>query len=84
MGRMMILNGSPRASKSNSREFAQLLKLEDEQVAKDTPYIFFTTEAAVHVFEIFALIAFCLIPLAFLFKTNCTAKRNVTHQTHHV
>ena len=26
MGRMMILNGSPRASKSNSREFAQLLK----------------------------------------------------------
>ena len=23
---MMILNGSPRASKSNSREFAQLLK----------------------------------------------------------
>lgn len=40
--------------------------------------------AYVDVFEIFALIAFCLIPLAFLFKTNCTAKRNVTHQTHHV
>ena len=48
--------GSPMGVKDdpNGVKFAQLLKLEDEQVAKDTPYIFFTTEAAVHVFEIFA------------------------------
>ena len=40
--------------------------------------------AYVDVFEIFAFIAFCLIPLAFLFKTNCTGKRQAANQTHHV
>lgn len=41
--------------------------------------------AYVDVFEMFALIAFLLIPLAFCFKVNCTPEKKLTeHQAHHV
>lgn len=35
-------------------KFAQLFKLEDEQTAKNTPYIYLVTPAQTHIFEIFA------------------------------
>lgn len=38
----------------NGAKFAQLLKLNDEKVAKKTPYVFLTTKGASHVFQIFA------------------------------
>ena len=40
--------------------------------------------AYVDVFEIFALIAFCLIPLSMLFKTETHPKKKLTDQTHNI
>ena len=40
--------------------------------------------AYVDVFEIFALIAFCLIPLSILFKTETHPKKKLTDQTHNI
>ena len=40
--------------------------------------------AYVDVFETFALIAFLLIPLAILFKTESGEKKELTNQTHHI
>ena len=40
--------------------------------------------AYVDVFEIFALIAFLLIPLAMFFRTEAVQKKTLTNQTHHV
>ena len=40
--------------------------------------------AYVDVFEIFALIAFCLIPLSMLFKIETNPKKKLTDQTHNI
>ena len=40
--------------------------------------------AYVDVFEIFALLAFCLMPLAMFFRTEISQKKELTNQTHHV
>lgn len=40
--------------------------------------------AYVDVFEIFALIAFLLIPLAMFFRTETLVKQELTNKTHHV
>lgn len=49
--------GSPMGVKDDPEgaKFAQLLKLEDIELAKKTPYVYLTTEGAAHVFEIFAV-----------------------------
>ncbi len=39
-------------------KFAQLLKFEDESFAKATPYIYFVTPGATHIFQVFAA-AYC-------------------------
>jgi SrtB family sortase len=49
--------GSPLGVKDDpdGAKFAQLLKLDDIEVAKKTPYIFLTTESGNHIFEIFTV-----------------------------
>lgn len=48
--------GNPTGVKDDPEgvKFAQLFKLEDEGTARKTPYIYFVTPGAEHVFEIFA------------------------------
>lgn len=48
--------GVPRGVKDDPEgtKFAQLLKLTNEDTAKNTPYVFLTTPAGQHVFQIFA------------------------------
>lgn len=48
--------GKPMGTRDdpNGTKFAQLLKLNDEETARKTPYVFLTTEGAAHVFQIFA------------------------------
>ncbi|WP_368233368.1 class B sortase [Anaerotruncus rubiinfantis] len=50
--------GDPMGVKDNPDgvKFAQLLKLDDIEIAKKTPYIYFTTPAETHIFEIFAVV----------------------------
>ncbi|MEM1484039.1 class B sortase [Oscillospiraceae bacterium PP1C4] len=49
--------GSPLGVKDdfNGVKFAQLLKLTDIELAKNTPYIYLTTESGNHIFEIFTV-----------------------------
>jgi len=49
--------GSPMGVKDDPDgvKFAQLLKLDDIEVAKSTPYIYLTTESGNHIFEIFSV-----------------------------
>ena len=52
--------GTPMGVKDDPEgvKFAQLLKFNEEKFAKENPYIYFTTEGAQHIFEIFA-VAYC-------------------------
>ncbi|WP_290881555.1 class B sortase [Anaerotruncus sp.] len=49
--------GNPLGTKDDPEadKFAQLLKFDDVEFAKKTPYIYFTTPGGQHVFEIFAV-----------------------------
>lgn len=48
--------GSPKGVRDDPEDvkFAQLLKLNDEAVAKKTPYVYLVTKGETHIFEIFA------------------------------
>lgn len=48
--------GKPMGVKDdpNGVKFAQLLKLNQEETAKKTPYVYLTTKGATHIFQIFA------------------------------
>lgn len=50
LGNPLGVKDDPEAAK-----FAQLLKLNDPEIAKKTPYVYLTTEGAEHIFEIFAV-----------------------------
>ncbi|MCI8649177.1 MAG: class B sortase [Anaerotruncus sp.] len=52
--------GNPMGVKDDPTgvKFAQLFRLEEEQLAKQTPYVYLVTPAATHIFEIFA-VSYC-------------------------
>ena len=86
MGRMMILNGSPRASKSNSREFAQLLKrsypgatLEYNLASQNHRDICSALESCSNLVFVFPLYVDCL-PCCMLDFLSCLEKSPLAHK----
>lgn len=86
MGRMMILNGSPRAPKSNSREFAKLLSryytgatLEYSLVSQNHRDICSALESCSNLVFIFPLYVDCL-PCCMLDFLSCLEKSPLSHK----
>ena len=86
MGRMMILNGSPRAAKSNSKLYAQILKkhypgatLEYSLNSQNHRDICSALESCSNLCFVFPLYVDCL-PTCMLEFLNCLAKSPLNHK----